>query len=257
MRLRLPRHIPTALFGLAFCACSGRAQGIITTVAGGTWIFRGEGGPATSAPLGNIAGVAADSALNVYAVDSQNDLVVKISPAGTLTVVAGNGIRGFSGDGGPGSSAALFSPGAVAVDAQGAVYISDTLNHRIRKVSGGTITTVAGAGLPGFSGDGGPAINARLNAPGGIALDRSGALYIADTFNHRIRRVSPDGTIGTVAVSLNSPRGVAVDSRGDVFIADWGSHRIRKVTADGAISTVAGTGTQGYNGMAGRPSTPA
>jgi len=262
------RRMLKSLFLWSVCALlsfpfDANAQGVITTGAGSTWIFRA-GGQATSAPLGNIAGVAADPAGNVYAADSSNDLVVKIASDGTLTVIAGNGIRGFSGDAGLGSSASLFSPSAVAVDSSGNVYIADTLNHRIRKVSGKIITTVAGTGNAGFSGDGGPALSARLNAPSGLAVDSIGNVYVADTLNHRVRKILPDGAITTVAgsgarafsgdngpatqASLNTPRGVTVDKTGRVVIADFGNHRIRQVSAAGAITTLAGTGSQGFSG---------
>jgi len=242
---------------------AANAQGVITTVAGSTWIFRA-GGQATSAPLGNIAGVAADPAGNVYAADSSNDLVIRIAPDGALTVVAGNGISGFSGDNGFGSSASLFFPSAVAVDAAGNVYIADTLNQRVRKVSGKIITTLAGTGNAGFTGEGGPAASARLNSPGGLAVDSTGNVYVADTYNDRVRRIAPDGTITTVAgaglrgfsgdngpatrAALNTPRGLAVDKAGNLLIADWGNHRIRQVSAAGTITTLAGTGSQGFSG---------
>jgi uncharacterized protein (TIGR03437 family) len=242
---------------------AANAQGVITTVAGSTWIFRA-GGQATSAPLGNIAGVASDPAGNVYAADSSNDLVVRIAPDGTLTVVAGNGISGFSGDNGFGSGASLFFPSAVAVDAAGNVYIADTLNQRVRKVSGKIITTLAGTGNAGFTGEGGPAASARLNSPGGLAVDSTGNVYVADTLNDRVRRIAPDGTITTVAgaglrgfsgdngpatrAALNTPRGLAVDKAGNLLIADWGNHRIRQVSAAGTITTLAGTGSQGFSG---------
>ena len=251
---------------------ASRAQGLITTVAGCTWIFRGDGGPAASAPLGNIAAVAVDASGNIYAADSSNDLVVKVSAAGLLTVVAGNGIRGFSGDGALGPSASLFSPGAVAVDAAGNVYLADTLNHRVRRVSRGIITTIAGTGTAGFSGDGGAAASARLNAPAGVAVDAAGNVYVADMLNHRIRKVAADGTVTTIAgsgargfsgdngaatqASLNSPRGVAFDAAGNLYIADRDNHRIRRVTPGGIITTVAGSGSQGFSGDGG-PATSA
>jgi uncharacterized protein (TIGR03437 family) len=248
-------------------------QGIITTVAGTTWVFRGDGGPATSAPLGFIAGVAVDSTGNLFAVDAGNNFVVKMSTTGVLTVVAGNGIQAFSGDGGPATSASLEEAEEVAVDTAGNLFIADTNNNRIRKVNpGGIITTVAGNGTAGFSGDGGPATSASLNSPQGIAVDATGNLYIADAGNQRIRKVSPTGTVATIAgsgiqgffgdggpatrASLNHPLRVTVDSAGNLYVADSENERIRKVSPNGIITTVAGNGVRGFSGDGG-PATSA
>ena len=241
---------------------------VITTVAGSQWVFHG--GPATSAPLGSVWGVAVDAAGNVYASDQDNNLVVKISPSGILTVVAGNGVRGFSGDGGPATSASLYYPAGVAVDAAGNLYIADQYNHRIRKVSpSGIISTVAGI-YPGggFSGDGGPATSASLSLPTGVAVDAAGNLYIADLGNSRVRKVNTSGIITTAAgggtggdggpatSALLWPAGVAVDAAGNLYIADQYHNRIRKVSPSGIISTVAGNGTPGFSGDGG-PATSA
>jgi uncharacterized protein (TIGR03437 family) len=240
---------------------------VITTIAGGQWVFRGDGGLATSAPLGQVFDVAVDSAGNVYATDSDSNLVVKISPAGVLTVVAGNGIVGYSGDGRAATAASLYYPSGVAVDAAGNLYIAEYGNNRIRKVApGGTVATVAGNGAGGYSGDGGPATAASLYEPRGVALDAAGNLYIADQRNSRIRKVTPGGTITTVAgdaverysgdggpataASLWRPSGVAVDAAGNIYIADYQNSRIRKVTPGGTITTVAGGGTGGDAGPA-------
>jgi len=251
---------------LFFAALLG-AQGVITTVAGTTWRFTGDGGPATNAPLGELRGIAVDAAGNLFAADASNNVVVKISPAGILTVVAGNGTAGFSGDGGPATSAQLNRPWGVAVDATGNVYIAD--NQRIRRVSPtGVITTIAGTGAAGFSGDGGLAISATFNKPIGVAVDAAGNVYVADNNNLRIRRISPDGTIASVAgngaagysgdggpatlASLNSSLdyglGIAVDTAGSLYIADMKNHRIRKVPRGGVITTVAGNGNPGFSG---------
>jgi uncharacterized protein (TIGR03437 family) len=251
-------------------ASRSAAQAVITTVAGTTWTFRGDGGPATQAPLGELYGIAVDSAGNVFALDRSNQLVVRVAPSGILKVVAGRGVSGFSGDGGAATNAALsFGTAAtVAVDMAGNVYIADRSNQRIRKVTvDGTITTVAGNGAVGFSGDGGPATRASLNNPIGLAVDASGNLYIADTYNHRIRKISPDGAITTVAGSgvasysgdggaataagLNKPIGVAVDAAGSLYIVDADNARIRKVPRGGIITTVAGNGIAGYSGDGG------
>jgi sugar lactone lactonase YvrE len=223
-------------------------SGTITTFAGnGTQGFSGDGGPATSAGLSYPGGVAVDAAGNLYIADTSNHRVRKVSTSGTITTVAGNGTFGFSGDDGPATNATLSYPTEVAVDAVGNLYIADTGNLRVRKVSAsGTITTVAGNGIYGFSGDGGPATNASLVIPRGVAVDAVGNLYIADYGNSRVRKVSSWGTITTVAgngspgfsgdggpatsAALGYPRGVAVDAAGNLYIADTDNNRVRKVS---------------------------
>ena len=174
------------------------SNGVITTVAGnGTAGFSGDNGPATSAQLNYPAGVAVDSAGNLYIADTYN----QPHPQGLERGDHHRGGKrdvGFSGDNGPATSAELNYPDGVAVDSAGNLYIADTCNNRIRKVSNGVITTVAGNGTPGFSGDNGPATSAQLNYPDGVAVDSAGNLYIADTGNNRIRKVS-NGVITTVA----------------------------------------------------------
>jgi uncharacterized protein (TIGR03437 family) len=256
-----------ATFALLTPAVSAQ---IITTVAGTNSSFPAGSLAAVNAPLGAVTGVAVDGAGNVFVVDSGDSLVFRISASGVINVVAGNGILGFSGDGGPATSASLSSPSAVAVDSEGNLYIADTSNERIRKVSGGTITTVAGNGTFGFSGDGGPGVNASLDNPTGVAVDSAGNIYIADTANGRIRKVS-GGMITTIAgnstfgfsgdggpaasASLNLPAAIAVDSAGNLYIADLANQRIRKVT-NGTITTVAGNGNRGFSGDGG-PATSA
>jgi uncharacterized protein (TIGR03437 family) len=223
---------------------------------------------------------AVDSSGNIYIADAYVPSIRKISTSGIITTVAGNGTRGFSGDGGQATNAQLnlepFDPdfglgdaGFVAVDGSGNVFIADSGNGRIRKVSpSGIITTVAGNGPTCCSsGDGGPASSAQLNAPSGVAADNAGNIFIADSSNHRVRKVSPSGIITTVAgngapgysgdggpatdARLHYPSGVAVDGTGNVFIADSSNHRIRLVSPNGIIITVAGNGTPGYSGDGG------
>ena len=250
------------------------AGGTITTAAGtGYRGFNGDDGPATEARLSFPHGVAVGGPGNLYIADTYNNRIRKVDAGGTITTVAGTGTRGFSGDGGPATEAQLNGPNGVAVDAYDNLYIPDTSNDRIRKVdASGTITTAAGTGTAGFSGDGGPATDAQLNGPNGVAVDGSGNLYIADAGNHRIRKLDADGTITTMAgtgtasfsgdggpateAQLNGPNGVAVDGSGNLYIADAGNHRIRKLDADGTITTVAGTRAQGFSGDGG-PATDA
>jgi uncharacterized protein (TIGR03437 family) len=236
------------------------SNGVISTVAGnGMTGFSGDNGPATSAELNEPEGLAADSAGNLYIADWQNNRIRMVSN-GVISTVVGTGTRGFSGDGGPATSAQLAYPQSVAVDSAGNLYIADTSNSRIRKVSNGVITTVAGNGGFGFSGDNGPATSAQLNGPVCVAVDSAGNLYIADQPNQRIRKVS-NGVITTVVgggssigdngpatnAQLYEPSGVAVDSAGNLYIADAYNYRIRKVS-NGVITTVAGNGTQGFSG---------
>ena len=251
------------------------STGIITTVAGCPIFSRNPchtppSGPATEARLSWPGGVAVDGAGNLYIADSNNNHIRKVDSTGTITTIAGSGEPGFSGDGGPATAAQLRGPSGVAVDGAGNLYIVDSVNHRIRKMdSAGTITTVAGAGEfgfggGGFGGDGGPAIDARLNRPYGVAVDGAGNLYIADSFNNRIRKVDSAGTITTVAgpgefgdggpaiqAQLRSPGGVAVDGAGNLYIADLSNNRIRKVDSTGTITTVAGSGEPGFGGDSG------
>jgi len=239
-------------------------SGVITTVAGnGNSVFSGDGGPATSAGLCQPSGVAVDASGNLFIADNCNNLIRKVSPSGIITTVAGNGnigtVGSSNGDGGPALAATLANPAAVAVDASGNLFIADLNDQRIRKVSaGGTITTIAGNQTTGFSGDGGLATSASLYAPSGVAVDASGNLFIADSGNNRIRKVSASGVISTVAgngtsnysgdggtatsASLYGPYGVAVDATGNLFVADNGNNRIRKVSSSGIITTVAGSG---------------
>ena len=248
-------------------------NGALTRVAGNTHPgYTGDGGPATGAELNSPGGVALDNAGNLYIADTMNYRVRKVSPGGSISTVAGNGAVGFSGDGGLATSAKLSAPTGVAVDSAGNLYIADTMNDRVREVSAsGIIGTVAGGGTSGL-GDGGPATSAQLSAPSGLAVDGAGNLYIADTGYNRVRRVSPNGTINTVAgagsasywgdggpavsAQVSNPGGVFVDGAGNLYIADMGNNRVRKVSASGIITTIAGSGTGGYSGDGG-PATSA
>jgi len=210
--------------------------------------------------------VAVDAAGNIYIADTHNQRVRKISDA-TITTIAGTGVAGFSGDSGPAVSALLSNPTALAVDLSGNLYIADTDNHRIRKVSGATITTVAGNGEQAFSGDGAAAIAAGIDSPNGVAVDAAGTIYIGDTHNQRVRFVNALGTISTLAgngsksyggdrgaataASLARPRGLSVDAQGNIYVADSDNNRIRLIANTGSITTVAGNGSQGFAGDGG------
>ena len=242
---------------------------VIATVAGdGVPGFNGDGGAATAAELYYPSGVAVDGAGNLFIGDYQNNRVRKVTPAGAIGTVAGNGARGFGGDGGPATAAELYFPSGVAVDAAGNLFIADTNNCRIRKVTAaGTISTVAGNGTRGYSGDFGPATAAELYFPSGVAVDGAGNLFIGDTNNSVIRKVTPEGIITTVAgngtrgfggdggpataAELYAPSGVAVDGTGNLYIADTTNSRIRIVTPAGTIATVAGNGVYAFGGDGG------
>ena len=243
------------------------AAGVISTVAGAGSTgesgggFGGDGGPAVAARLNFPVGVAVDGSGNLYIADTDNDRIRKVDAAGVISTVAGGG---YGGDGGPAVAAQLDWPFDVALDGAGNLYIADWLHNRIRKVdAAGVISTVAGGGSS--LGDGGPATAAQLNFPEGVAPDGAGNLYIADTYNNRIRKVDAAGVISTVAgggsslgdggpataARLNFPVGVALDGSGNLYIADTDNNRIRKVDAAGVISTVAGDGTCCYSGDGG------
>ncbi len=248
------------------------AAGVISTVAGsGTAGYSGDGGAAVAAQLYAPEGVALDGAGNLYIADVDNHRIRKVDAAGAISTVAGDGTRGFGGDGGAAVAAQLDFPRGVALDGAGNLYIADSLNQRIRKVNAaGVITTVAGDGTEGYGGDGDAALAAQLNRPFGVMPDGAGNLYIADTGNHRIRKVNAAGRISTVAgdatrgyggyggdggaalaAQLNSPIGMALDGAGNLYIADAGNHLIRKVDTAGVITTVAGSGTAGFSGDGG------
>jgi sugar lactone lactonase YvrE len=256
--------------------------GVINKIAGTGIAGQGYAGPsgfpARLSSLDHPEDVAVNAKGDVFVADTYNNRVVEVTPQGQVTDIAGNGVAGYSGDGGLGSFAELNEPTGVALDSQGNLYIADSANNVIRRVdaSTGIITTVAGDyaadkasdGLGGFSGDGGPATSARLNDPQGVAVDGAGDLFIADTFNNAIREVTPAGIISTVvnsasasggapsqggessgaaptASKLNTPYGVAIDQSTDtLYIADTSNEVVAEVTGlahsgDGAGPTAA------------------
>ena len=228
-------------------------NGIITTVAGnGTAGFSGDGGSATNASFRYPLGVAVDASGNLYFCDYNNSRIRKVDTNGIITTVAGNGSFSFSGDGGQATYASLYGPVGLTVDTLGNLYIADKSNSRIRKVNAnGIITTVAGNGTFGLSGDGGTATSAGLNLPCAVVLDTAGNLYIADTSDNRIRKVGTNGVITTVvgdgvgryfgeggtalSSSLYNPNGICLDTYGNLFIADTSNQRIREWIAAGPV----------------------
>ena len=241
------------------------SAGIISTISGlmGSSGLSGDGTANTLSMLAPFS-VAADSSGNIYVAEFGTNRIRKLDTKGNITTAIGDGNQGFAGDGGPANKVEMTLPTGVAVDSSGNLYFADSLNNRIRKLSGSTVSTIAGNGLFSRSGDGGAATSAQLNAPMGAAVSPA-ALYIADTANNTVRSVangvisgvagtgtagsSGDGNAATGA-QLNGPQGLAVDSAGSLYIADTQNNRVRKV-ANGTISTVAGSGTAGFAGDGG------
>jgi sugar lactone lactonase YvrE len=273
---------------------------IVTTVAGG---YIGDGKLGTGASLDRPQHIAFDAAGNLYIADETGNRVRKVSTNGIITTLAGTGITGYSGDGGPANAATLNQPDAVAADSSGNIFITDLDNGAIRKVDtlgtttfatgiyasalatdaignvyasdyivvrkitpAGSVSIFAGnQNCMGYGGDGGPAAQACLSLPQGVAIDTAGNIYIMDTFNYRVRKVNTSGIISTVAgnghygysgdggpATAASLGGfcldVAVDSKGNIYIADLVNARVRVVDASGTIKTYAGTANFGYNG---------
>jgi sugar lactone lactonase YvrE len=244
-----------------------RPDGTIVTVAGSTRGFSGDGGPATSAQLDRPAGLAVQADGSLLVADTFNQRIRRVGQDGDIETVAGTGARGSRGDGGPAVAAELQQPGGIAVLPGGGYVVADTANHRIRRIGpDGVITTIAGT-TRGFSGDGGPARSAQLDQPSDVAVDGDGSILVADTGNHRVRRIAPDGTIVTLAgrgpglsgdgdpgrfARVTGPVSVAPLTNGGVLLSDTGNHRVRRVTPLGTIFTVAGTsaGNAGDGGQA-------
>jgi len=247
------------------------SSGVISTVAGSSTaaVYAGDGGPAVGASLNVPNGIAFDSAGNMYIADTSNNVVRKVNTSGVISTVAGNNYSAFSGDGGPAASASLSLPTGVAVDPAGNLYIADANNNCIRIVTTDqNIHTFAGqCSYALFQGDGGLAIQAKLNKPYSVAVDAYGDVYIADTENQRIRVVTPDGIINTIAgdgtqgfkgdngpalqAEFASPSGIALDASGNIYVADKSNSRIRKILPSGIITTIAGNGSYGYFGSGG------
>ncbi len=282
----LPYGIAVDSVGNMYIADSGNnrvrkvtaATGVISTIAGtGALGGTGDGGPAVQATLNAPTSVALDGAGNIYICDSANEAVRRIDPnTGLIATVAGViGKLGYSGDGAPASAATLNSPNGISVDSAGNLFIADTANNAIRRVDAvtGLMTTVAGTGVMGYSGDDGMAVVARLNAPWSVTPSSSGGLYIADQGNNRIRKIDATGVMSTVVgtgassyggdgglatqAALNAPASVAIDVAGNLYVADSGNNLVREVNVStGIISTMAGASSQSFAGDGG-PATSA
>ncbi len=252
------------------------ATGNITTFAGnGISGYSGDGGQATAAELNHPTGIYADGSGNLFIADFSNNRIRKVNSSGVITTIAGTGTTGYSGDGGAATAAHLNEPSCLVGDAAGNIYFTDGNNCAVRVINtSGIITTIAGNGTPGYSGDGGPATAAHIWFAFGIALDAANNLYIADQFSNRVRKISTSGIITTVAGSgatgsgtgsytgdggaataatMKNPSGVYIDPAGNMVISDYYNNVIRYVNTSGIISTIAGTGTGGFSGDGGAP----
>jgi trimeric autotransporter adhesin len=268
-----PRLYALILFFFALHNKTAVYGQIITTVAGnGSYSFAGDGGPATNAQCGYAVGVAIDAVGNLYLSEQGPSIIRKVNSFGIIHTIAGDTSfytgMGYSGDNGPATAAKLNGPQCIVIDNGGSLFFNDNSNGRIRRIDpSGIITTVAGNGTVGYSGDGGPATVAGFYGAYGIAVDRSGNLFIADQLSNRVRVVNSSGIISTfagtgisgsagdggpaIAAQLCSPASIAIDAHGNVFIGDVGCGRIRKVSPSGIITTVAGSGISGFSGDGG------
>lgn len=254
-----PQDVALGSNGTVYIVDTGNAairavtSGTITTVAGDAAVgYAGDGGVATKATMYGPLAMAVDSSGNLYVSEFGNNVIRMVNAKGTISTVVGTGKAGFAGDGSTATKANLNLPSGVAVDSQGNIYIADTWNSRIRKVTSGNINTVAGNGVVSYSGDGGLATAAQLNGPRGVAADAAGNLYIADSRNAVVRKASKDGAISTISGNaLVYPQGVAVDAAGNAYVADYQDNRVRKISPQGNVTTYAGNGSAGDSGDGG------
>lgn len=242
------------------------SAGIISTFAGiGLYGYSGDGGPAIAAELCGPMGIYTDTYGNVYVADIGNQRIRVINTNGIINTVAGNGTLGFSGDGGAATAAEFDDPAGICGDVYGNIYVADEFNNRVRRINAnGTIITIAGSAIRGYSGDGGPATAAEFYYPSGVAADSAGDILIADESNNCIRKVNAEGIISTIAGNgvagfmgdggpaisseLSNPAGIGIDNKGNIFITDGFNSRIREINSNGIISTIAGNGVAGYSG---------
>lgn len=249
------------------CIREINAQHLIFTLAGdGTKGYRGDGGLAQQARLNEPRGITKDSKGHLYIADSKNHVIRKITPQGIISTIAGNNTSGYHGDGGLAKEAQLDLPVDVAVDQNNQIYIADEHNHVIRKINAqGIITTLAGNRLAGYQDKDQLARLTQLHSPQGVVLDGQGNLYVADTFNHVLRKIDAQGMITTLAgnnvpgyrgegplaihAQLNFPTHITIDQTGHLYVSDTGNYRIRKIDlTTHRISTLVGDGTQGDYG---------
>jgi sugar lactone lactonase YvrE len=240
---------------------------IITTIAGGGGSL-GDGGLATDCQLDEPNAVAIDASGNMFIADGGHNRIRKINTSGIVSTFAGTGVAGYSGDGGPAAAAQLNYPTGIKFDQSGNLYVADDYNHVIRKINtSGNITTIAGNGTSGFSGDGGPATDAEISSVGDLCVDAGGNIYFTDLVNNRVRKISPSGIISTVVgngtssstgdggpavnASLNGLFGIAVDNIANLYITEHAGNRIRKVNSAGVISTIGGNGSATTTGDGG------
>src|ERR1035438_6220307 len=252
-------HTKIILPLLAAVVASGQT---ITSFAGnGTAGYSGDGGQAALAQINRVVGLAVDAAGNIYLAEELNNRVRKVDANGVITTFAGTGVAGFGGDTGPAAQAQLSGPLGVCVSPSGDVYVTDQGNKRVRKISSGTITTVAGNGSSGNSGDGGAATAAAMTIPIRCAVDQSSNLFIVDQGAHVIRKVNTSGIISTYAgttqgfsgdggpatqARMNNPTALAFDASGNLYVTDQFNHRIRRIDSSGTILTVAGKGSAAF-----------
>lgn len=229
--------------------------GVVTTIAG-NGVSGYADGTGTAASFSVLLGIAVDGTGNIYVADLGNNRIRKVTAAGVVSTIGGSGVHGHAD--GPAATSQFFLPMGVAADNAGNVYVADAGNNRIRKISGGVVTTVAGDGVAGFAD--GPAATARFNNPMKIKIDANGNLIVLDQGNHRVRKISTTGTVSTIAGSgvggfadgpaataqFNSPAGLGIDQAGNIYVGDQANQRIRKIATDGTVTTIAGTGIAGF-----------